>query len=148
MGTETIRQEFCPLGDSGILCLKLLDRKWQWRGKGQKLLVRQILCQRGYLGQLVGKTALGLSLEEKQAREEQWERGYSKQTAKHDAKAWSWSAQGTGQELRRDQRGGREGGWKVLSVAAWLGGGSGRGWIHVYVWLSAFAGHLKLSRHC
>jgi len=49
--------------------------------------VRQILCQRGYLGQLVGTTALGLSLEEKQEREEQWEQWYSEQMAKHDAKA-------------------------------------------------------------
>ena len=33
------------------------------------------------------------------------------------------------------------------NVAAWLGGEFGGEWIHVYVWLSPFAVHLKLS-HC
>ena len=33
-------------------------------------------------------------------------------------------------------------------VAAWMGGGSGGEWIHVYVWLSCIAVHLKLSQHC
>ena len=33
-------------------------------------------------------------------------------------------------------------------MAAWMGGEFGGGWIHVYVWLSPFAVHLKLSRHC
>ena len=33
-------------------------------------------------------------------------------------------------------------------VAAWVGGGFGGEWIHVYVWLSHFAIHLKLSQHC
>ena len=33
-------------------------------------------------------------------------------------------------------------------VAAWMGGGFGGEWIHVYVWLSPFAVHLKLSQHC
>ena len=33
-------------------------------------------------------------------------------------------------------------------VAAWMGGESGEEWIHVYVWLSCFAVHLKLSQHC
>ena len=32
-------------------------------------------------------------------------------------------------------------------VAAWMGGEFGGEWIHVYVWLSPFAVHLKLS-HC
>ena len=32
-------------------------------------------------------------------------------------------------------------------VAAWVGGKSGGGWIHVYVWLSPFTVHLKLSHH-
>ena len=30
-------------------------------------------------------------------------------------------------------------------VAAWMGGEFGGAWIHVYVWLSPFAVHLKLS---
>ena len=30
-------------------------------------------------------------------------------------------------------------------VAAWMGGDCGGEWIHVYVWLSPFAVHLKLS---
>ena len=33
-------------------------------------------------------------------------------------------------------------------VAARMGGEFGREWIHVYVWLSPFAIHLKLSQHC
>ena len=33
-------------------------------------------------------------------------------------------------------------------VAAWMGAGFGRYWIHVYVWLSPLAVHLKLSQHC
>ena len=33
-------------------------------------------------------------------------------------------------------------------VAAWVGGGLGGDWIHVCVWPSAFAVHLKLSQHC
>ena len=32
-------------------------------------------------------------------------------------------------------------------VPAWIGGGSGGEWIHVYVWLSPFAVHLKLPPH-
>ena len=33
-------------------------------------------------------------------------------------------------------------------VAAWMGVGFGGEWIHVCVWLSPFAVHLKLSQHC
>ena len=33
-------------------------------------------------------------------------------------------------------------------VAAWKGGEFGGEWIHVYVWLSSLAVHLKLSQHC
>ena len=33
-------------------------------------------------------------------------------------------------------------------VAAWMGGEFEGEWIHVYVWLSLFAVHLKLSQHC
>ena len=33
-------------------------------------------------------------------------------------------------------------------VAAWMGGEFGGEWIPVYVWLSAFAVHLKLSQSC
>ena len=33
-------------------------------------------------------------------------------------------------------------------MAAWMGEGSGGEWIHVYVWLSPFAIHWKLSQHC
>ena len=33
-------------------------------------------------------------------------------------------------------------------VAAWMGGEFGGEWIHVYVWLSPFTVHLKLSQHC
>ena len=32
-------------------------------------------------------------------------------------------------------------------VAAWLGREFGGDWIHVYVWLSSFTVHLKLSQH-
>ena len=32
-------------------------------------------------------------------------------------------------------------------VAAWVGGGFGREWIHVSVWLSPFSVSLKLSQH-
>ena len=35
-----------------------------------------------------------------------------------------------------------------MLCAAWMGWGSGGEWIHVYVWLSPFAVHLKLSQHC
>ena len=34
------------------------------------------------------------------------------------------------------------------SVAAWIGGDFGGEWIHVYIWLSPFTVHLKLSEHC
>ena len=34
------------------------------------------------------------------------------------------------------------------NVAAWMEGSFGGEWIHVYVWLSLFAVHLKLSQHC
>ena len=33
-------------------------------------------------------------------------------------------------------------------VAVWMGGEFGGKWIHVYVRLSPFAVHLKLSQHC
>ena len=33
-------------------------------------------------------------------------------------------------------------------VAAWMGGEFGGERLHVYVWLSCFAVHLKLSQHC
>ena len=33
-------------------------------------------------------------------------------------------------------------------VAAWMGGEFGGEWMHVYVWLSGSAVHLKLSQHC
>ena len=33
-------------------------------------------------------------------------------------------------------------------VAAWMGGEFGGEWIHVHVWLSCFAVHLKLSQPC
>ena len=33
-------------------------------------------------------------------------------------------------------------------VAAWMGVEFGGEWIHVYVWLSPFAIHLKLPQHC
>ena len=32
-------------------------------------------------------------------------------------------------------------------IAAWIGGEFGGEWIHVYLWLSPFAVHLKLSQH-
>ena len=32
-------------------------------------------------------------------------------------------------------------------MPAWIGGGFGGEWIHVYVWLSPFAVHLKLPQH-
>ena len=34
------------------------------------------------------------------------------------------------------------------NVAGWVGEESGGEWLHVYVWLSLFAVHLKLSQHC
>ena len=33
-------------------------------------------------------------------------------------------------------------------VAAWMGEAFRGEWIHVHVWLSPFAVHLKLSQHC
>ena len=33
-------------------------------------------------------------------------------------------------------------------AAVWMGGEFGGEWMHVYVWLSPFAVHLKLSQHC
>ena len=33
-------------------------------------------------------------------------------------------------------------------LAAWMGGGFGEGWIHVYVWLSPFPVYLKLLQCC
>ena len=33
-------------------------------------------------------------------------------------------------------------------VAVWTGGKFGGEWIHVYVWLSSFTVHLRLSQHC
>ena len=33
-------------------------------------------------------------------------------------------------------------------TAAWMRGEFGGDWIHVYVWLSPFAVHLKFSQHC
>ena len=33
-------------------------------------------------------------------------------------------------------------------MAAWMGGVFGGEWVHVYVWLSPFTVHLKLSQHC
>ena len=33
-------------------------------------------------------------------------------------------------------------------VAVWMGGKFGGEWMHVYVWLSPFAVHLKLLHHC
>ena len=32
--------------------------------------------------------------------------------------------------------------------SAWMEGEFGGEWIHVYVWLSPFAVHLKLPQHC
>ena len=34
------------------------------------------------------------------------------------------------------------------NVAAWMGGEFGGEWIHVHVWLSLFAVHVKLSQPC
>ena len=34
------------------------------------------------------------------------------------------------------------------NVAAWMGEEFGGEWLHVYVWLSLFAVHLKLSQQC
>ena len=34
------------------------------------------------------------------------------------------------------------------SAENWMGGEFGGNWIHVYVWLSPFTVHLKLSQHC
>ena len=33
-------------------------------------------------------------------------------------------------------------------VAAWVGGEFGGQWIRMYIWLSPFAVHLRLSQHC
>ena len=33
-------------------------------------------------------------------------------------------------------------------VAAWMRGECGGEWIHVCIWLSPFAVHIKLSEHC
>ena len=33
-------------------------------------------------------------------------------------------------------------------LAVWMGGEFAGEWMHVYVWLSPFAVHLKLSQHC
>ena len=33
-------------------------------------------------------------------------------------------------------------------MGAWIGGEFGGEWVHVYVWLSPFAVHLKLSQRC
>ena len=33
-------------------------------------------------------------------------------------------------------------------MAAWMEGAFGGIWMHVYVWLSSFVVHLKLSQHC
>ena len=33
-------------------------------------------------------------------------------------------------------------------VAAWMEGEFGGEWMHVYVWLSGSAVHLKLTQHC
>ena len=40
--------------------------------------------------------------------------------------------------------------WKSTQcyVPAWIGRGYAGEWIHIYVWLSPFAIHLKLSQHC
>ena len=35
-----------------------------------------------------------------------------------------------------------------LYMAVWMGGKFGGEWIHVSVWLSPSAVHLKLSQHC
>ena len=33
-------------------------------------------------------------------------------------------------------------------MAVWMGGKFGGEWIYVYVWLSLFVVHLRLSQHC
>ena len=40
--------------------------------------------------------------------------------------------------------------WKSAQcyVAAWMGGKFRGEWIHLYIWLSPFAVHHKLSQHC
>ena len=38
--------------------------------------------------------------------------------------------------------------WSTFVHYKYLGGGLGGEWIHVYVWLSPLAVHLKLSQHC
>ena len=38
--------------------------------------------------------------------------------------------------------------WVLLKMTFYLGGEFGGDWIHVYVWLSPFTVHLKLSQHC
>ena len=35
-----------------------------------------------------------------------------------------------------------------VNMPAWMGEGLGGEWIHVYVWLSPFAVHIKLTQHC
>ena len=44
----------------------------------------------------------------------------------------------------------QDGTWNSVEcyVAAWMGGEFGEEWIHVYVWLTPFTVHLKLSQHC
>ena len=42
----------------------------------------------------------------------------------------------------------RTGNSAQCDVLAWMGAGFGGEWIHVYVWLSPFNFHLKLSQHC
>ena len=37
---------------------------------------------------------------------------------------------------------------RYIILFAWMGGGVGREWIYVYVWLSPFDVHLKLSQYC
>ena len=41
-------------------------------------------------------------------------------------------------------------GWNSVQccVAAWMGGEFGGERIHVYVWLSPFTVHVRLSQHC
>ena len=41
-------------------------------------------------------------------------------------------------------------GWNSVQcyVAAWMGGEFGGEQIHIYVWLSPFTVHLRLSQHC
>ena len=33
-------------------------------------------------------------------------------------------------------------------MPVWMGGEFGGVWIHVYIWLSSFTVHVKLSQHC